>query len=321
MDDRGRLAQSLTGIARWRPRASARADRPAARATDIHTGLRYAQWLDRCASLLARRLPPRLGVIATLIFLLAAVAYGSVKGDHVAAVTVAVKDARDWAANVAGLRVVSVAVTGNQHVTREEVHAIAGVSGATSLVFLDVEQARDRLKHNPWIGDATVLKLYPGELQISVKERAAFALWQKGGAVSVIADDGTVLEPYVAPRMLRLPLLVGAGAEGKAKELLDLLGRYPSLRELVRASVLVGERRWNLRLHNGIEVRLPESGAAAALARLIALDAEKKLFTRDVVIIDLRLPDRVTVRLSDAAAQARIEALKDKQKKKAGGVG
>ena len=166
--------------------------------------------------------------------------------------------------------------------------------------------------------DATVLKLYPGELQISIKERAAFALWQKGGAVSVIADDGTVLEPYVAPRMLRLPLLVGAGAEVKAKELLDLLGRHPSLRELVRASVLVGERRWNLRLQNGIEVRLPQSGAAAALERLVALAAEKKLFTRDVLIIDLRLPDRVTVRLSDAAAQVRTEAIKDKPKKKAG---
>ncbi len=317
MDDRGRLAQSLTGIARWRPRAFVRANRPAARTTNIHTELRYTQWLDRYASLLARRLPPRLGIIATSIFLLAAVAYGSVRGDHVAAVAGAVKDARDWVANVAGLRVVSVAITGNQHVTREEVLAIAGVSGATSLVFLDVEQARDRLKRNPWIGDATVLKLYPGELQISIKERAAFALWQKGGAVSVIADDGTVLEPYVAPRMLRLPLLVGAGAEVKAKELLDLLGRHPSLRELVRASVLVGERRWNLRLQNGIEVRLPQSGAAAALERLVALAAEKKLFTRDVLIIDLRLPDRVTVRLSDAAAQVRTEAIKDKPKKKA----
>jgi cell division protein FtsQ len=32
----------------------------------------------------------------------------------------------------------------------------------------------------------------------------------------------------------------------------------------------------------------------------------------------LRLPDRVTVRLSEAAAQAREEALKDKKKKKGG---
>jgi cell division protein FtsQ len=40
--------------------------------------------------------------------------------------------------------------------------------------------------------------------------------------------------------------------------------------------------------------------------------------SRDIVAVDLRLPDRVTVRLSDAAAQVRDDALKDKKKKKAG---
>ena len=207
---------------------------------------------------------------------------------------------------------------GQHHVSREEVLAVAGVTGTTSLLFLDVEQTRERLKSNPWIADATVLKLYPGELQIGIKEREAFALWQKDGRVSVIADDGTVLEPYVAPRLIELPLVVGRGAETRAKEFLALLDRYPALRALVRATVLVGERRWNLRLKNGIDVRLPETDIAPALERLVALDKEKNLTTRDIVAIDLRLADRVTVRLSEAAAQARIDAAKDKAKKKGG---
>lgn len=160
-----------------------------------------------------------------------------------------------------------------------------------------------------------MLKLYPRELQITVNERKAFALWQKARAVSVIADDGTVLEPYVAPQLLGLPLVVGSGAESKAKELLALLDRHPAIRDLVRASVFVGERRWNLRMKNGVEVRLPEAGAAAALERLAGLDAQTKLTTRDITIIDLRLHDRVTVRLSDAAAQARMEAMEKPKKK------
>ena len=68
----------------------------------------------------------------------------------------------------------------------------------------------------------------------------------------------------------------------------------------------------------GIEVRLPEAGVAAALETLDALDRKKNLITRDIVLIDLRLPNRVTVRLSDAAAQARTDALKEQPKKKAG---
>jgi len=274
--------------------------------------------MDRWSSLVNARWPRGIGTAGTVAVILASLAYGSVKGDHIPTVVEAFKDVRDAAANAAGFRIVSVALAGQHHISREDVLAAAGVTDTTSLLFLDVEQTRERLKSNPWIADATVLKLYPGELQIGIREREAFALWQKNGQVSVIADDGTVLEPYVAPRLIELPLVVGRGAETRAKEFLALLDRYPDLRASVRATVLVGERRWNLRLKNGIDVRLPETYIAPALERLVALDKEKNLTTRDIVAIDLRLPDRVTVRLSEAAAQARIEAAKDKAKKKGG---
>ena len=279
---------------------------------------RFIQLMDRWSSLLNARWPRGIGTAGTVAVILASLAYGSVKGDHIPTVVEAFKDVRDAAANAAGFRIVSVALAGQHHISREDVLAAAGVTDTTSLLFLDVEQTRERLKSNPWIADATVLKLYPGELQIGIREREAFALWQKNGQVSVIADDGTVLEPYVAPRLIELPLVVGRGAETRAKEFLALLDRYPDLRASVRATVLVGERRWNLRLKNGIDVRLPETDIAPALERLVALDKEKTLTTRDIVAIDLRLPDRVTVRLSEAAAQARIEAAKDKAKKKGG---
>jgi cell division protein FtsQ len=258
------------------------------------------------------------GSAGTAVVILASLAYGVVKGDHVAGAVAALRDARDAGANAAGFRIVSIVLAGSHHVTREEILATAGITGTTSLPFLDVEQTRELLEANPWIANASVLKLYPGELQIGIKEREAFALWQKDGQVSVIADDGTVLEPFVAPRLIRLPLVVGRGAETRAKEFLALLDRHPAMRDFVRASVLVGERRWNLRLKNGIDVLLPESGAAAALERLVVLDREKNLITRDILAIDLRLPDRVTVRLSDGVAQARIDAAKEKAKKKGG---
>ena len=86
----------------------------------------------------------------------------------------------------------------------------AGVTGRSSLLFLDAAEARARLKANPWIAEATVLKLYPGRLHIAVTERDAFALWQRDGKVEVIADDGTVVEPYAGPAFAKLPLVVGA---------------------------------------------------------------------------------------------------------------
>ncbi|HEY2226547.1 MAG TPA: FtsQ-type POTRA domain-containing protein [Xanthobacteraceae bacterium] len=264
-------------------------------------------------------MPAGAGMAASAVLLLAALVYGVIIGDRISAIVDSLKNARDAAANAAGFRIASIALSGERHVSREEVLAAAGVTGTASLLFFDVEAARDRLKSNPWIADATVLKLYPDRLQIGIKEREALALWQQAGRVSVIAGDGTVLEPYVNPRLLRLPLVVGVGAAARAKEILALLDGYPDLRDQVRASVLVAERRWNLRLRNGLDIRLPELNVAPALVTLAGLDKDKKLLSRDIVAVDLRLPDRVTVQLSEAAAAARADALKDKKPAKKGG--
>jgi cell division protein FtsQ len=261
------------------------------------------------------RLPRGAGIAAATVIILSGLGYGVVKGDHVTAIVDTLKDARDQAANALGFRIVTLSVTGHRHMSREEVLATAGVTGRSSLLFLDVDDARQRLKTNPWIADATVLKLYPGELQIGITERVPFALWQKDRRVTVIAGDGTVLESYVAPQLFTLPLVVGRGAENRAKDFLALLDRYPALRAQVLASIFVGERRWNLRLRNGLDIRLPEADIAAALDRLTALDRDAKLLTRDIAIVDLRLADRVTVQLSERAAQARLESLKKKSKK------
>src|SRR5690349_19602025 len=111
MDDRGRLAQSLTGIALC-VRARGGEHLPAARAGRADAARRYSQSLERWAFFLAKRLPRRVGLRATFILMLATIAYGIVRGDHLSAVVLALKDGRDSIANMAGLRVISVALAG-----------------------------------------------------------------------------------------------------------------------------------------------------------------------------------------------------------------
>src|SRR3978361_878126 len=154
----------------------------------------------RLIALLERYLPPRIGVAATLLLLLGSAGFGVVKGGHLAAFTSALSDTRNAMANSAGFRITTVAINGRSQLTQDEVLATGGVSGRSSLLFLDAAVVREKLKANPWIADATVLKLYPGRLQIDIVERTAFALWQQDGRISVIAEDGTVLEPYLSPR-------------------------------------------------------------------------------------------------------------------------
>ncbi len=266
------------------------------------------------------RLPRGAGIAAALTLIVASVAYGAVRGGHLPVIMAELRDFRDAVANLAGFRITSIALAGQRRLSREDVLTTAGITGRSSLLFLDASEARARLKANPWIADATVLKLYPGRLHIAVTERDAFALWQRDGKVEVIADDGAVVEPYAGQYFAKLPLVVGIGAETRAKGFVAVLDKYPSVRDQLRAAVLVAERRWNVMLKNGIDILLPAAGLEQALDTLVRLDRDNKILSRDIATIDLRLADRVTVRQSDEAAAARLDALKGKNPKKKGGA-
>jgi cell division protein FtsQ len=321
MDGRRRLAEPVTESAAVRPAAGGA---PVSRRSRARSGLslgsaRLGRFLRRWVGpVQSWNVPRGTGIAAFSIFVLATVGFGVVRGDHVPAILDEMRDWRDAAANAAGFRITSIAMAGQKQLSREEILTTAGITGRTSLLFLDAAEARAKLKSNPWIAEATILKLYPSRLHVAVTEREAFALWQKDRKVSVISSDGTVVEPFVSARFAKLPLVVGIGAETKAKDFLALLDKYPLLRGQMHAVVLVAERRWNVVLKNGIDVRLPETDTEKALDTLVQLDRDNKLLSRDITVVDLRLADRVTVRLADEPAAARIEAIKAKNKKKGG---
>jgi len=326
MDGAGRLARSLRSlrpqadlkaaaigaVVLLRERLGLRARVPARPAIDRTPP-------NRLILLIERHLPNRAGVALTVLMLLGSAGLGIVKGGHVDELVTGLSDTRNALANSAGFGITAVAINGRKQLSQDEVLGIGGVNGRSSLLFLDAATVRDKLKANPWIADATVQKFYPGQLQIDIVERTAFALWQQAGRLSVIAEDGAVLEPYVARRFLSLPLVVGKGAETRARDFLALLARYPQVHSITKAAVFVGERRWNLRLKDGLDIRLPENDVGNALALLSKLDKEDRLFSRDIVAVDMRLPDRLTVQLSEDAAKAREELFKEKKPKKKAG--
>jgi len=326
MDGAGRLARSLRSlrpqadlkaaaigaVVLLRERLGLRARVPVRRLIDREPPNRLILWLENY-------LPNRTGIALTALMLLGSASLGIVKGGHVDELVIALSDTRNALANSAGFRIKTVAINGRKQLSQDEILAIGGVSGRSSLLFLDADGVRDKLKANPWIADATVLKLYPGRLMIEITERQAFALWQEGGRLSVIADDGALLEPYVSRRFLSLPLVVGKGADTQARDFLALLARYPQVNSVTKAAILVGERRWNLRLKDGLDIRLPENDVGNALALLTKLDKDDRLFSRDIVAVDMRLPDRLVVQLSDEAGKARDELFKDKKPKKKAG--
>jgi cell division protein FtsQ len=222
------------------------------------------------------------------------------------------------AARLVGLGMDRITISGLMELDEHEVLHAAGVSPRGSLAFFDVGEARQRLEAQPLIREANVRKLYPGELTIQLKEREAFALWQLNGEISIISSDGTVIDKMRDGRFAHLPLVVGPGANKRVRDYVVLLGEAGSLRSEIRGATLVSERRWTLKLQNGLDVRLPEENAGEAVRRLARLAREQKLIDKDIISIDMRQPDRVTVRLTEEAAAARAEMLKNRPKPKGG---
>ncbi|RIK88971.1 MAG: cell division protein FtsQ [Hyphomicrobiales bacterium] len=229
--------------------------------------------------------------------------YGAVVGGHMPAAVQAVT-ART------GFAIDEIRVSGNVETSEIDIFDRVGLDGWTSLVGFDVHEARARIESLPWVEGVAVRKVYPSTLEVKVAERAPFAIWQHGASLSLIEADGKVIAPLSGQRHASLPLVVGQGADKAAAGFIARVASHPGLAARVRGYVRVSDRRWNLRLDNGVTVKLPERGEDAALAELAALDARSGLLSRDIEVVDMRLADRLVVKLSPDAAAAREAALK-----------
>lgn len=195
-----------------------------------------------------------------------------------------------------GLRIEEVLVEGRMRTDGEEILARLGLDVGRPILAVSPAAARAELEALPWVRSASVERQLPDTLYIRLTEREPLALWQDQGVIRVIDRDGTVIPGVEPRRFAHLPLVVGPDAPAHAAELIAVINGAPELRERVTAAVRVGGRRWNIQIEGRIDVRLPEAGAAEAWQQLARIERQQGLLARDVLVIDLRLPDRLVVR-------------------------
>jgi cell division protein FtsQ len=196
-----------------------------------------------------------------------------------------------------GFAVTDVAVEGRRMTDPAILLQALGVRRGTPILAFSPSRAAARLAALPWIRSARVERLLPGTIFVRLVERRPLALWQHGGVMQLIDDDGAVIPVGEIDRFARLPLVVGEGAADHAGALVRMLNGEPRLAAHVTAAVWVGGRRWNLRLDGGVEVLLPADDPAAAWADLARLERSSAILERDIATIDMRLPDRLVLRI------------------------
>lgn len=199
-----------------------------------------------------------------------------------------------------------IRLSGRRNADRNALMTAIGVGRDTPIFAVDLKRLQERIENLGWVEQARVSRRLPNVIAIHIDERTPFARWQHDGRLVVIDRAGVVITAHQLDTYTGLPLVVGVDAATEAMTLIDMMASDPGLQARVAAAVRVGSRRWNLKLDNGIDVLLPESATDAAWKRLGALHRQDKILERDITVIDLRVQDRVFLKLPpETAAQVR----------------
>ena len=269
--------------------------------------------LRRPARLLARAHdgeftpPPFAAAMLTAAFLGSFSLYGAYVGGHFPAIIQSIT-ART------GFAVDQIRVAGHKETSEIDILGQLDLDGWTSLIGFDAEKARERIAQLPWVESAAVRKVYPDEIEVRIEERKPFAIWQHGRELAIVEENGNVIAPFSGSRHAMLPLVIGLGAPEKASAFINTVKNYPQLASRVKGYIRIGERRWDLRLENGVTIKLPEHGEVQAIEDILAMDKDNGVLSRDIAAVDMRLSDRLVIQLTPEAALRRNAALNEKPK-------
>ena len=168
----------------------------------------------------------------------------------------------------AGLRVEEILLQGRRHESADRITKVLGIDRGAPLLGVDLKHARERLETLPWIRAASIERQFPDTIRVKILERRPMALWQRENKLVLVDEEGTVITSRNLERFRDLLVVVGKDAPAHASSLMTILANEPALKQRVNAAVRVGDRRWNIRMDNGVYVRLPEKGAGSGLATL-----------------------------------------------------
>lgn len=175
---------------------------------------------------------------------------------------------------------------------------------------LDLKGIRARIEGLDAVASADLRVVSGGVLQVTIHEREPAFVWRtRDGLQLVDATGHRVASLTERDARADLPLIAGDGANAAVPEAQAILAAAGPLEPRIRGLVRVGERRWDVDLDRDQTIMLPEDNPVAALERVIALDQAQDLLSHDITVVDMRLPDRPTLRLSQQAFAARQHAL------------
>lgn len=217
-----------------------------------------------------------------------------------------------------GFNVDDIIVEGREKVGKQEILDVITVNRNNNLLELNVNDIKAKIEALPWVSSAIVKKsFFPNILHISLKEREVMAIWQFSDKFYPIDFQGNVIDADFRP-LKQMLLIVGDKAPQNINQLLEDIQGDNEILKRIKVANYISHRRWNLILDDikeGITIKLPEDDIKNAWEKLLKLNATKGILKRKLTFIDLRLKDKVIVKLHKSEKNEEMKLKNDKERK------
>ena len=197
-------------------------------------------------------------------------------------------------ANV-GLTLEVVQLHGRAHTPKETLLKAANLKIGEPILGINLRQLHSKINKIGWVENAVVERRLPGIIRISLRERIPIALLQNNGKHKLIDHSGSIIDGADPSQFTHLTVVAGKNAAAHAAAILSILKTEPELFSEIWAVSYKSERRWDVHLKNGMAVRLPEIDPVSAWSRLAIIDRKRNITSRDLAVIDLRVPHQLVV--------------------------
>ena len=202
----------------------------------------------------------------------------------------------------AGFGIDQVVLTGQRYTLDSDVFDALDLTNVRTFASLDTAAALKRIERISWVDTAQITRVFPGMLNIDIRERVPAAIWRRGDKSLLIDATGRTLGPMPAATSWALPQVAGEGASADAPLLLAALSAHHEIASRLSFAERIAERRWSIVLRTGSKIELAADREIEGLAFVVSNTALRNALKGPPVIIDVRTPGRAVIRPNLTAA-------------------
>ena len=144
------------------------------------------------------------------------------------------------------------------------------------------------------VKSAVVRKKLPNVIDIDIIEKTPIAIFQKESKFYLIDKDGSTINE-ISARINKLPIITGDDSNVEANSFLDILSKFPLIKDNLNSMMFIRKRRWDIIIFDGLHVKLPQTNVESALQILCVILKQGTINSQTVKSIDLRMPDNVII--------------------------